>query len=163
MKILVIFLLGLAAGALGLYLYRLQPASASESSTADPNLTATARSAAHTAATRTRQIAVNASEAMNEKIEAWHLTPDDIKADLARTSQIVRANATRAGEKITDARIVTVIKAKFVLDRGLSVHAIEVVSQEGDVTLTGSVASAVLIGQAVAHALDTEGVRHVVA
>jgi osmotically-inducible protein OsmY len=74
---------------------------------------------------------------------------------------VVRSKAAVAGEKITDARILTVIKAKYVLDRDLSAIDINVDCKDGDVVLNGTVASADLIGRAAVLALDTNGVRNV--
>jgi hypothetical protein len=96
-----------------------------------------------------------------DKIQQWHLTPDDIRNDLARTGEVVRENAHVAGDKISDARIVTVIKAKYVLDRDLSAPDIHVDVVDGHVTLSGTVGSADLIGKAVMLALDTSGVENV--
>ena len=162
MKTFLVFLVGLGAGALAYYLYRVQPEAVSDSPTAETRTMDSARATAHAAATETHAMAVSFAGALTNKMAAWHLTHDDIKTDLARTGQVVRDNATRAEEQAEDARIVAVIRAKFVLDRGLSVHAIEVISKDGNVTLTGSVASEALVGIAVAHGLDTEGVHQVV-
>jgi len=96
-----------------------------------------------------------------DKIQQWHLTPDDIRNDLARTGEVVRENAHVAGDKISDARIVTVIKAKYVLDRDLSAHDIHVDVADGRVSLSGTVPTADLIGKAVMLALDTSGVENV--
>lgn len=163
MRIIFAFLLGMGVGALGLYFYLASPDSPRPAAATGAKISDSARTAANTAATRTREIAANVTDAIAEKIVAWHLTPDDIRADLAKTGQVVRDNTAQAKEKISDVRIVTVIKAKFVLDRELSVHGIEVESKDGNVTLGGSVGSENLVGKAVAHALDTEGVHHVVA
>jgi len=100
---------------------------------------------------------------ISDKLAQWHLSSDDIKADLAKTGQVVRENTRAAGEHLSDARIVTVIKAKYVLDKDLSALDIHVDSQDGLVTLTGTVASAEAIGKAVVLALDTSGVHNVTA
>jgi hypothetical protein len=104
-----------------------------------------------------------AHEPMDSQLRRWHLTRADIQDDLARTGQIVRANARVAGESISDARILAVIKAKYILDRDLSARDIGVAVTGGDVVLTGTAPSAELIGKAIAFALDTQGVRHVAA
>lgn len=104
-----------------------------------------------------------ARDSASEQLRRLRLTSDDIRADLGRTGQVVRANARVAGERISDARILTVIKAKYVLDRGLSARDISVEVKDGDVVLLGTVPSEELIGKAVALALDTDGVRHVAA
>jgi osmotically-inducible protein OsmY len=156
---LIFLLLGGILGAVALNLYnqrenQSQPANASQpaepSSPADPSL-----------ADKARDTAGDVKDAINEKLTEWHLTPDDIKDDLAKTGQIVRTKTQAVGEKIADARIVTVIKAKYVLDHDLSAIDISVDSQNGAVELGGTVASPELIGKAVVLALDTDGVRGV--
>jgi uncharacterized membrane protein len=104
-----------------------------------------------------------APEAIKGRLDRWHLSRDDVESDLARTGEIVRENARVAGERISDARILAEIKAKYVLDRDLSARDIGVEVRDGDVVLAGTVPSPELIGKAVALALDTEGVRHVAA
>lgn len=104
-----------------------------------------------------------ANDTWSGRIRQWHLTPDDIRGDLDRTGEVVRSNADVVGQKLDDARIVATIKAKYLLDRDLSAIDIHVQSREGDVLLTGTVASPALIGRAVAMALDTGGVHRVVA
>jgi hypothetical protein len=102
-----------------------------------------------------------ADEKIDQKLVDWHLTKDDIKADLAKTGEVVRTKTAEAGSKITDARIHTVIKAKYVLDRDLSAVDIEVAVTAGSVALTGTVPSEELIGKAVELAMDTDGVTAV--
>jgi len=109
------------------------------------------------------QAAGNLKNGLDEKLRQWRLAPDDIKSDLSKTGEIVRAKARVAGERISDARILTVIKAKYVLDRDLSARDIEVEVRDGRVVLAGTVPSADLIGKAVALALDTDGVGNVAA
>src|SRR5580658_2983359 len=92
-------------------------------------------------------------------IAEWHLSPDEIRADLARTGQVARSRLEVAGSQMADARIVAVIKAKYLLDSQLSAFSISVTSRGGTVTLDGSVTSPELIGRAVALALNTDGVH----
>ena len=103
----------------------------------------------------------SASDAVSTRLRDWHLTSDDIRADLAKTGQVFRAKAAVAGEKISDVRILTVIKSKYVLDRDLSAREISVDVKDGAVVLSGSVSSEAFIGRATALALDTDGVRNV--
>jgi osmotically-inducible protein OsmY len=98
---------------------------------------------------------------VSEKLRQWHLTGDDIRSDLARGGDVVRAKAKVAGATISDARIVAVIKAKYLLDRDLSARDIKVEADAGAVVLSGFAASPELIGKAVALALDTDGVQTV--
>ena len=164
MRLLFVFVLGLGLGALGYHFY-LNPPNSAAGATANSagRLSDTARDAAQSAAARTRDLASSTSDVLSEKMRDWHLTPDDIRADLAKSGEVVRENAARAGEKFSDARIVAVIKAKYVLDRSLSANDIEVRSDNGRVTLAGTVSSPEMVGKAVAEALDTDGVHHVVA
>jgi osmotically-inducible protein OsmY len=158
MKAIILLLVGGILGAIALSFYNQREAerpttasqSAEQSQPADPSL-----------ADKARDTASDVKDAINEKLTEWHLTPDDIKDDLAKTGQVVRTKAQAVGEKIADARIVTVIKAKYVLDHDLSAIDISVDSQDGEVALGGMVASPELIGKAVVLALDTDGVRGV--
>jgi osmotically-inducible protein OsmY len=152
---LLFFLIGVAAGAIGMGLYveRQGPAA--------PSLAARTQDTASAAVDRTKATAGSMRGTMEAKLAQWHLTGDDIKADLAKTGQVVREKGAVVGDAISDARILSVIKAKFVLDRDLSALAINVDVSGGAVTLKGTVDSADLIGKAVALALDTDGVRNV--
>jgi hyperosmotically inducible periplasmic protein len=96
-------------------------------------------------------------------LATWHLTPDEVRADLARTGEIVRTKAEAIGRQLSDARIVALIKAKYVLDRNLSSSSIAVESHGGAVVLRGEVPTSALAGRAVMLALDTDGVRSVAA
>jgi osmotically-inducible protein OsmY len=140
MKALFIFIVGFAAGILALAWYR-------------DDFTPKA--------TVAREKASALKDSVGQKLQDWHLTPDEIKADLRKTGEVVRSNASAAGESINDARIVAQINAKFVLDGDLSARAIDVDCSGGKVTLRGSVPSEALLGRAVALALDTTGVTGV--
>lgn len=153
MKIaLLFFLLGLAAGAIGMGLY----AEHDQQSIAQQ-----ARSTAARVADHTKAAAGSLTDSLAAKLDEWHLTPNDITADLAKTGRVVRERTAAVGETISDARILSVIKAKYVLDRGLSARSIDVDVKDGAVELTGTVDSPELVGRAVALALDTDGVHHV--
>lgn len=102
-----------------------------------------------------------AQEKIDQKLVDWHLTKADIQADLAKTGEVVRTKAAQAGSTMTDARIHTVIKAKYVLDRDLSARDIDVTVTQGAVSLTGAVASEEQLGRAVGLAMDTDGVTTV--
>jgi osmotically-inducible protein OsmY len=95
------------------------------------------------------------------KTEEGKLTPENIKEELKKTGRVVRSKARVVGEHIDDARIIAVIKGKYVMDKNLSVLAISVACRDGQVTLTGSATSAELIGRAVDLALQTSGVQNV--
>ena len=127
----------------------------------EPSLAIRARSSLDEAAAKTGDAASRARDSVADKLQEWHLTSDDIKNDLTRTGEVVRTKVLTAGESIADARVLAVIKSKYVLDRDLSAWDIGVNVDDGNVTLTGKIASQDLIGRAVALALDTEGVRRV--
>lgn len=149
---LIFFLLGAIAGAFALNYYNQHEARRTVTGAEPPSASL---------ADKTRDAASDAKDTISTKLQEWHLTSDDIKRDLSRTGEVVRSKAAVAGEKITDARIVTVIKSKYVLDRDLSAIDINVDCKDGDVVLNGTVASADLIGRAAVLALDTNGVRNV--
>ena len=96
-------------------------------------------------------------------LRQWHLTGDDIRADLGRGGEVVRDKARVAEARISDARVAALIKAKYVLDRDLSARDIGVEVKGGRVVLTGTVGSPDLVGRAVALALDTDGAEKVTA
>jgi cytoskeletal protein RodZ len=105
------------------------------------------------------------SDAFKAKLDTLNLRTEDIKDELARTGKIVRHRAQDISEQVKDAsanaRIVAAIKAKFLEDSDLSVWKISVASDDGHVTLSGTVSAPEYIGKAVALALDTDGVRDV--
>lgn len=78
----------------------------------------------------------------------------DIKDKVVEKSKSV-------GEHIDDARIITAIKGKYVLDKDLSALAISVSCKDGFVTLTGSAGSDALIAKARRLASETGGVKGV--
>jgi len=113
--------------------------------------------------------AINALEkpgqALEAKLEAWELRPEDIREELSEQGEIVRRKARDVGEALTDtatdARITTTIKARLAADPDLSAFSVSVSTTDGKVTLSGKVKSAELVGKAVALALETDGVREV--
>jgi len=105
------------------------------------------------------------TDALKAKLETLDLRSDQIKDELARSGKIVRRKAHDLGEQVADAaadaRIVTDIKAKYAADPDLSVWKISVSSDQGHVTLAGTVSAEGNIGKAVALALEADGVRDV--
>ena len=105
------------------------------------------------------------SEALKAKLETLDLRSDQIKEELARTGKIVRRKAHDLGEQVADAAvdasIVAAIKAKYAAAPDLSVWKISVSSDQGRVTLSGTVSAEDNIGKAVALALEVDGVRDV--
>ncbi len=106
-----------------------------------------------------------AAAVIEGKLQAWHLTGDDIEHELTRTGRVVRRQVGDFGaamaDAASDARITTQVKAKLALDRDLSAWKISVATTDGRVTLSGTVASHALIGRAILLALETDGVREV--
>lgn len=149
----IFFLIGAVAGGITLYLYKDSPSSSAGAAagTATPSI-----------ADKARATAVDARDSIARKLSEWELDTDSIKRDLAKGGSIVRSKAKVAGEKIADARIVTVIKAKYVLERDLSALDINIDCRDGEVTLNGTVGSTDLLGRAVVLALDTDGVHNVI-
>ena len=110
---------------------------------------------------KARDAAADGKAAVASKTEDWKLSSDNIKDELAKTGQVVRSKARTAGDFIDDARIVAVIKGKYVIEKDLSAFAITVDCKDGQVRLTGSVNSPDNIGRAVKIALETSGVHDV--
>ena len=144
-KSLSFFILGLIAGVLGYHYY----------------LQSTPLLPDRPAAERVRSGARDVSDRVSEKLAHWNLTGDDIKRDLASSGKVIRNKARVAGARIDDARILSVIKAKFILDQSLSALDINVDCRDGHVRLRGQVPDNEAIGRAVALALETEGVVEV--
>lgn len=145
----VILILGVVAGAFGWQYYqRSQKPTIAE------------RAAA--LAERTKEAAVQTKDAVVAQAEEWQLTPENIKDELGKTGRVVRSRAISVGERMDDARIITVIKGKLVVEKDLSVFDIGVECHEGAVKLTGKVNSPAQIGQAITLALNTTGVHNVI-
>jgi osmotically-inducible protein OsmY len=155
----IFFLIGAICGALSLHIYNERQAQRGY-----PPYATTGRSdGVSSLKEKAGDTADNIKDSISKKLQDWKLTPDDIRGDLARTGEVVRTKAAAAGDKMSDAKVVTVIKAKYVLDRDLSALDINVDCKDGRVTLRGVVASEALIGRAVMLALDTSGVTDVAA
>ena len=124
-----------------------------------------AETAAAQAQSAAGQAGQHLSEALKAKLETLDLRSDQIKDELARTGKIVRHKAHDLGEKVADAtadaRIVAAIKAQYAAASDLSVWQISVSSDQGRVTLSGTVSAEDNIGKAVALALEVDGVRDV--
>jgi hypothetical protein len=167
MKTLFLFLIGAAAGAYAFYsIQERQKTTAAQVPVATNTPAGTAKDQPRPSIMdQARAEAHEAKDAVAGKLSEWHLTPAEIRDDLARTGQVVRTKARAAGENIasatSNARIVTVIKAKFTIDKELSARAIEVDCDNGHVTLRGTVATHELIAKAIAIALETDGVTDV--
>jgi osmotically-inducible protein OsmY len=86
----------------------------------------------------------------------------DLRDDVARAGETLKEKARVAGDRIDDARIVTVIKSKFALDSDISASAISVSCQDGRVVLDGAVPSQEIADRALQQAQATDGVQTVV-
>ena len=160
---LIAFLLGAFTGALTILVLNGQRAQTTPLASATaPEASAAPATTPPPTAGDSKSFVEETKSALNERLAQWHLTPADLKDELAKGGAIVRSKAKVAGEKISDARIVTVIKAKYVLDSDLSARAINVDVSDGVVTLSGTVSSPELLGRAVALAIESEGVVRVV-
>lgn len=110
------------------------------------------------------QVATHIEQAVDKvqaKLVAFELRGSDIKADLARSGEVVRQSAREFGEATTDTRITAAIKTKLLADRDLSAWSIAVNTTDGVVTLAGTVQTPEQIGRATLLALETAGVRKV--
>lgn len=90
------------------------------------------------------------------------LSKGDLRDEVAHAGETLKEKARVAGDRIDDARIVTVIKGKFALDRDLSAGAINVSCQDGRVVLDGNVGNQELADRALQQAQATDGVQAVV-
>ncbi len=113
-------------------------------------------------ADKTREAAGDTKDAIAGKAEDWNLTPESIRDELAKTGRVMRSKARDVGDRLDDARIVAVIKGKYIVEKELSAFAINVDCRDGAVSLTGSVTSVEHIVRAVTLALQTGGVHDVV-
>jgi len=171
MKALLLFLLGVVVGAFGYRIYLDRETRTlttvefvpkpTPTPTPVPSTAARVEQTARDLGAQARDAARDTRDAVGEKLKEWKLTPDDLREDLKRGSEIVRTQAKQAGTELSDARILTVIKAKYVLDRDLSALDIDIDVSRGKVTISGKVASPSLVGHAIALALDTDGVLSV--
>jgi len=116
-----------------------------------------------------RQIESAANSARDTIQDQWkkfHLSPDEIKDELAKSGTIVRTKAKAAGNAIADAtadaRITGAIKAKLLTSREVSALSISVNTTDGVVTLSGPVNSPEDISRVMVLVMEVDGVREVV-
>lgn len=149
MKFLIL-IIGIAIGAAGMWFY--------QSNSHHPQL--------RSAGDHTETSARSAGNTFQDKLKSWHLSGDDIKADMNKTGRVIREKSKQAGQAISDAtadaRITASIKTGLIKDPDLSAWDISVDTTDGIVTLSGSVSNPDLVGKAMLVAMDTEGVRQVV-
>jgi len=169
---LFIFLLGIAAGAAGYHYYHkpacpaLNPSLHSTPAVESPANPPHSAAPAHSTDTRSftekaRDGAIAAKDGISQKLVEWHLTPAEINTELEKTGRVVRTKAAAAGQSLSNARLVAVIKGKYALEDDLSARTINVDADAGKVTLRGTAKSHDLIARAIALALATDGVTSV--
>jgi hyperosmotically inducible periplasmic protein len=154
---------------------------ADTTNTASTDYTATANSTAtnaNTAANRTaddlRTAGNSAANAIGNaassigttaRITEWHLTANDLQADLDQNREIVRTKESTAGAPTatSDKSVVeSMVKSRLEADSAIAALKLSVSADKtGDVTLKGKAQSADEVGRAIALALDTEGVNKV--
>jgi len=149
MKNIILLLLGAVIGALSYHIYL-------KRDYIPPGQTTTA-----SVVERTKEVATEAKDAIAAKLVEWKLTPADIRRDLSSANKVVRTQAKSAGETMSDARIVAVIKGKYAIETDLSALSINIDCTAGRVTLNGQVDSVELVGKAIRLALETDGVTEV--
>ena len=110
--------------------------------------------------------AQSAAHSLDEKLRSLHLSPAEVRDELARSGRVIRDKAGQVGHAIADAtadaRITATIKARLIRDPDLSAWNISVSTTAGVVTLSGAVSSDDQIGKAVVLAMDTDGVKQVI-
>lgn len=145
-KVLLAFLLGLAAGWGGYWYVDHHPFEA----------------------WRAKQRVMNQVEETAHSLEqkVTDITAQVVQEQLARYGVYIVEKARAAGAAVadatTDARITATIKAKLFADPGLSAMRMNVDTSQGIVTLSGSARSAEAIGRAVQLAAGTDGVQRVI-
>src|SRR4051794_11459305 len=87
MKVLFALIVGIAVGVAAVWFYGTKQGHSSVRTTGDQIENATK----------------SARDTIQDKMNDWNLRPEDIKADLARTGQVVRRKANEAGKAISDA------------------------------------------------------------
>jgi osmotically-inducible protein OsmY len=157
---LFIFLLGIAVGAVGYHYYHKPACLAQTSGVESANGTHPAVAAPdnRSFSEKARDGAAAAKEGLSQKMIEWHLTPAEIDQDLEKAGRVVRAKTASTGQRLSNARIVAVIKGKYALENDLSARTINVDADAGKVTLNGTAKSRELIARAIALALETDGV-----
>ena len=158
---LFIFLLGIAAGAAGYHYYHKPACVAQHPVETTPGTSVAPAPDNRTFTEKVRDGASAAKDGISQKLVEWHLTPGEINAELEKTGRVVRNKTATAGQSLSNARVVAVIKGKYALEDELSARTINVDADAGKVTLRGTAKSPELIARAIALALATDGVTSV--
>lgn len=99
-----------------------------------------------------------ATEAQKREAEKIARSTNGVK----RVKNDIKIGEPTVGENITDAWIVTKIKAKLMADPDINAFNIDVDAAEGVVTLSGIVKTTKARVEAEEHARDTDGVKKVI-
>jgi osmotically-inducible protein OsmY len=95
-----------------------------------------------------------------------NLSASEIQQEISRSGMVVREKARAAGTAIADsatnAKLTATIKGRLVTDLGKAGFDINVDTNDGLVTLSGTATSLDQIARAVKIALETEGVHKVI-
>jgi hyperosmotically inducible periplasmic protein len=100
-------------------------------------------------------------ETAREAKDAAHDAKHDAKHSTSKASQKGRETAGTVGETVTDGWITTKVKSSFIGEDALEGSDIDVDTNDGVVTLTGTVASQAGRARALAIAKQIEGVKSV--
>ncbi|HTB86194.1 MAG TPA: BON domain-containing protein [Candidatus Sulfotelmatobacter sp.] len=107
----------------------------------------------------------NTDDPRHLKLDLLELRDEEIKAELKQNSEIIRRKPRDIGDSEagpdSDNRALSEIKGKFKADPKLLAYDISVNCAHGHVALIGTVSSVTDVGQAIAIALESGGVRDV--
>ena len=147
-RLLIGFILGIAAGAWG-HWYLQQEQNKQKLREAKESMVANADKVSGT---------------IQEKFS--EIRTQDIKRELENSGIVVREKARQAGNAISDAtanaRVTAAIKAKLFAEPGVSALSVNVDTNDGLVTLSGTVSSHEQIAKAIKIAMETDGVTKVI-
>jgi osmotically-inducible protein OsmY len=107
----------------------------------------------------TKQLGENTADKAEETADKAEDAAED--ADDSKVAQDVESGVKEAGSEIKDAGITTAVKAKFAADDVVKASTIDVDTENGIVTLNGTVASTKESTRAVALAKEVDGVKDV--
>jgi osmotically-inducible protein OsmY len=125
------------------------------------------RSAANKVSDATHDAAASVREAghdLSAKMKDWRLSSSDIEADVVADRPVIRTNSSAGAPtgKIDKGNLEKTIKGKLKADTMTADLKLDVnANSKGEVELEGKARSADEIAQAMACALDTEGVAQV--
>jgi osmotically-inducible protein OsmY len=149
-------------------------ATVTDNNTVAGNTTTTARDSMNRVGDDLHNAANSASNAIGSaasnvattaRIAEWHLSANDLQADLDNNREIVRTKDDTAGAPTASADtkvIESMVKGRLEADSDIARLKLDAdADRHGEVKLTGKAESAEQVGRAIALALDTEGVTKV--